>query len=70
VAGKGELVIVVTPWAVDVVLNGRQSGQTPFRQMVSAGSYVVTLVSPDMDKRETVSVTVAANKTTEIRRSW
>ena len=69
-AGSGELVIVMTPWAAQVLLNGKRWGETPFHKTVPAGTYVVRLVNEDMDKHETFSVTVPPNRTTEIRRTW
>ena len=68
-AGTGELAIIVKPWAM-IWLNGKPSGQTPFRAPVPAGRYRVRLVNDDVAHNETTTVTVAPGRTATVERSW
>ena len=69
VTRTGELAIIVKPWAV-IWLNGKRSGQTPFRTAVPVGKYRVRLVNDDVGKDETTTITVEPDKTATIERSW
>jgi eukaryotic-like serine/threonine-protein kinase len=69
VARTGELAIIVTPWAM-IWLNGKPSGQTPFRAPVPAGVYHVRLVNDDLDQDQTMSVTVEPDQTATVERTW
>jgi serine/threonine-protein kinase len=69
-AGRtGELAIIVKPWAM-IWLNGKPSGQTPFRAPVPAGRYRVRLVNDDVAHNETTSVMVEPGQTATVERSW
>jgi len=65
----GELAIIVKPWAM-IWLNGKPSGQTPFRGPVPAGRYRVRLVNDDIARSETATVTVEPGQTATVERSW
>jgi serine/threonine protein kinase len=69
VTGTGELAIIVKPWAV-VWLNGKRSGQTPFREAVPAGRYLVRLANDDVGQDETTTITVAPDKMATVERNW
>jgi hypothetical protein len=66
---KGELAIIVKPWAL-IWLNGKSYGQTPFRESIAAGRYRLRLTNEDAGKDETTFITVGADQTTTIQRSW
>jgi serine/threonine protein kinase len=66
---KGELAILVRPWAM-AWLNGRELGQTPFRNTVAAGKYRLRLVNEDLSIDETTVITVVPDQVTTIQRSW
>lgn len=71
--GSGELAIFVQPWADIWLGEGAQSrklGQTPFRQQLPAGRYHVRLANEDVGKSEDIVITVTADSTITIRRSW
>jgi hypothetical protein len=68
-ARPGELAIIVKPWAM-IWLNGKPSGQTPFRAPVPAGRYRVRLVNDDVAKDETATVVVEPGQTATVERSW
>jgi serine/threonine-protein kinase len=68
-ARTGELAIIVKPWAM-IWLNGKPSGQTPFRGPVPAGRYRVRLVNNDVARNETTTVSVEPGQTATIERSW
>ncbi|MCW5808021.1 MAG: serine/threonine protein kinase [Deltaproteobacteria bacterium] len=63
----GELAVYVKPWAI-VWINGRNVGQTPYREKVPVGRYRVQLKNDD--KEETTFVVVTPDKTTTIQRTW
>jgi hypothetical protein len=65
----GELVILVNPWAT-IWINNKQAGTTPFRKTLPSGKYLVRLSNDDLDKNETVTLTVEPNKPTTLRRNW
>jgi hypothetical protein len=66
---KGELAIVVKPWAL-IWLNGKSLGQTPFREAIPAGRYRLRIANDDVGKDETTLVTVNPDQTTTVQRSW
>jgi hypothetical protein len=69
-AGQGELVVMVTPWAA-IWLNGRSlPGGTPYRTKVSVGRHRVRIANDDLRRQESLTVTVTANETTTIERTW
>jgi hypothetical protein len=65
----GELVIHVEPWAT-VSVNGRSVGQTPYRAKLPAGSYRVRIQNDDVERDETITVTVSPGAPVTIRRAW
>jgi serine/threonine-protein kinase len=65
----GELAIIVRPWAM-IWLNGKPSGQTPFRSTVPAGRYRVRLANDDAGRDEVTTVTVEPDRTATVERSW
>jgi hypothetical protein len=67
--GVGELSVYVEPWAA-VYVNGRPVGQSPYRAKLPAGSYSVRMKNEDVDKDETVIVTVSATSPATVRRAW
>jgi serine/threonine-protein kinase len=68
-ARKGELVIVVRPWAM-IWLNGRELGQTPFRDAVAAGKYSLRIANDNLGIDETTTITVMPDRSTKVERSW
>ncbi|HEX3759809.1 MAG TPA: PEGA domain-containing protein, partial [Kofleriaceae bacterium] len=60
---------IVRPWAM-IWLNGKPSGQTPFRSAVPAGRYRVRLVNDDAGRDEVTTVTVEPDRTATVERSW
>jgi serine/threonine-protein kinase len=68
-AKRGELAIVVKPWAL-IWLNGKSLGQTPFREAIPAGRYRLRIANDDVGKDETTLVTVSPDQTTTVQRSW
>jgi serine/threonine-protein kinase len=69
VTRTGELAIIVRPWAL-IWLNGRPSGQTPFRAVVPAGRYRVRLANDDVGRNEITIITVAPDQTATVERTW
>ena len=69
VTRTGELAIIVSPWAV-IWLNGKRSGQTPFRAPVPAGRYWVRLSNDEVGQDEIAIVTVEPDEIATIERSW
>ncbi|HEX3474246.1 MAG TPA: protein kinase [Kofleriaceae bacterium] len=69
VARKGELVILVRPWAM-IWLNGQELGQTPFRNTVAAGKYSLRIANDNLGIDETTTITVIPDRSTKIERSW
>jgi len=67
--GKGELVILVRPWAA-VWIDGKESGQTPFRESISAGNHRLKLVHEDSGRTERTSITIKPGETLKIERDW
>jgi hypothetical protein len=59
----------VRPWAL-IWLNGKSYGQTPFRETIPAGKYRLRITNDDVGKDETTQLTVNADQTTTIQRSW
>lgn len=51
-------------------LNGKPSGQTPFRAPVPVGRYRVRLANDDVGQNEITIVTVEPDQTSTIERSW
>jgi serine/threonine protein kinase len=68
-ARTGELAIIVKPWAM-IWLNGKPSGQTPFRAPVPVGRYRVRLANDDVGQNEVTMVTVEPDRTATIERTW
>ncbi len=66
-AGKGELAIIVKPWA-EIWLNGKSVGQTPYRATIAAGRYRLRIANDD--KNEALMITVKPDQTTTIERKW
>ena len=67
---NGELAIIVRPWAA-IWLNGKPLADgTPYRAQVPAGRYRVRIANDDLNKSETVVVTVEPHKTTIVERKW
>jgi protein kinase-like protein len=66
---KGELVILVRPWAM-IWLNGRALGQTPFRGAIAAGTYSLRIANDSLGIDETRTVVVTPDQSTKIDRSW
>jgi len=66
---SGELAIIVRPWAL-IWLNGRSLGQTPFREKVAAGRYLVRIANDDVGKDETFTIVVSPENTTTVQRTW
>jgi hypothetical protein len=69
VTRTGELAIIVRPWAM-IWLNGKPSGQTPFRAAVPAGRYRVRLANDDVGRDEIALITVEPDQTATIERTW
>lgn len=66
----GELAVLVTPWAA-VWLNGKSlPGGTPYRMKVPAGRHRLRIANEDLQRRETVTVTIKPNETTTVERTW
>ena len=58
------------PWAA-IWLNGKPLADgTPYRAQVPAGRYRVRIANDDLNKSETVVVTVEPHKTTIVERKW
>jgi hypothetical protein len=51
-------------------LNGKRSGQTPFREVIPAGRYLVRLANNDVGQDETTTITVEPDKTAIVERNW
>ena len=69
VTRTGELAINVQPGAM-IWLNGKPSGQTPFRGLVPAGQYRIRLANDDVGHDEITVVTVEPDRTATVERSW
>jgi serine/threonine protein kinase len=67
VAQTGDLVVRVQTWA-EVYVDGAHKGQAPLRVTVPAGRRSVLLINDD--HRETITITVTANRETIIQKSW
>jgi hypothetical protein len=67
--GSGELEIFVQPWA-EITLDGKNVGQTPFRRKLPVGQYQLRLENEDSRKSENMVISVTADRTTTIRRTW
>ncbi|HEY6174877.1 MAG TPA: PEGA domain-containing protein, partial [Kofleriaceae bacterium] len=65
----GELAIIVRPWAM-IWVNGKPSGQTPFRAALPAGRYRVRLANDEAGHDEITTVTVEPGRTATIARVW
>jgi len=66
----GELAILVRPWAA-IWLNGKSMPDgTPYRAQVPAGRYRIRIANDDLDKAETLTVTVSPHRTTIVERTW
>ena len=62
--GEGTLQVNSRPWS-QVWVDGRLIGNTPQMNIsLPAGRYRVTLVNPDFNIRETVTVQITAGETT------
>lgn len=66
---RGELAIVVKPWAM-VSLNGKPIGQTPVHRTLPVGTYRIRIANDHIEKEETMSVTVSRGQTTTVERTW
>jgi serine/threonine-protein kinase len=62
VAAKGELVLLIRPWA-KVEVDGRDVGVTPLNEplMLAAGDHIVRLVNRELGKDITRTVHVTAS---------
>ncbi|MGE0789719.1 MAG: PEGA domain-containing protein [Sandaracinaceae bacterium] len=61
--GQGTLMVNSRPWS-EVYVDGRRIGNTPQTSIpVSAGRHTITLINPDFNLRERVSVTIRAGQT-------
>lgn len=68
--GNGELAIIVRPWAA-IWLNGKPLADgTPYRAQVPAGRYRIRIANDDLNKAESLTVTVEPHKTTIVERRW
>ncbi len=67
--GQGQLVIFVKPWAT-VWIDGKQWGQTPFRESVPSGTHKLKLVHDDSGRTERFTITIKPGETTKIERDW
>jgi eukaryotic-like serine/threonine-protein kinase len=63
VTAKGELVLLIRPWA-KVEVDGRDVGVTPLNEplMLAAGEHTVRLVNPDLGKDITRTVRITASE--------
>ncbi|HEY0482077.1 MAG TPA: hypothetical protein VGD37_31375, partial [Kofleriaceae bacterium] len=66
---SGELAIIVKPWAL-IWLNGKSLGQTPFRENIAAGRYLVRIANDDAGKDESFTIIVNPDETTTVQRTW
>src|SRR5262249_58632120 len=62
VIAKGELVLLIRPWA-KVEVDGREVGVTPLNEplMLAAGDHKVRLINPDLQKDVTRTVHITAS---------
>lgn len=66
----GGLEVYVTPWAM-ATLDGKSIGQTPLHlEKVSVGHHSLQIGNEEAGKRETISITITADQTTTIQRTW
>jgi hypothetical protein len=65
----GELAIIVKPQAM-IWLNGKPSGQTPFRGLVPAGRYRIRIANDDAGHDEVTTITVEPDQTATLERTW
>jgi serine/threonine-protein kinase len=65
----GELAILVKPWAT-IWLNGKPSGQTPFRGPVPAGRYQIRIANDDVGRDEVTTITVEPDQIATLERTW
>ena len=59
---KGELVLLIRPWA-KVEVDGRDVGVTPLNEplLLAAGEHTVRLINPDLGKDITRTVRITAS---------
>lgn len=68
--GIGGLAVYVTPWAM-ATLDGKSIGQTPLHlDKVSVGHHSLQIANEESGKRETIPITINADQTTTIQRTW
>jgi len=63
VIAKGELVLLIRPWA-KVEVDGREVGVTPLNEplMLAAGDHKVRLINPDLQKDIVRTVHITASE--------
>jgi hypothetical protein len=63
VSAKGELVLLIRPWA-KVEVDGREVGITPLNEplMLAAGDHKVRLINPELQKDITKVVHITASE--------
>jgi hypothetical protein len=63
IVAKGELVLLVRPWA-KVEVDGREVGVTPLNEplVLAAGDHQVRLINPDLQKDVTRTVHITASE--------
>lgn len=71
VVEKGLLNVRVSETFAEVYVDGAHVGTTPVKGLkLPVGSHRVTLVNEDLNKRETVRVTITTSKPTTIEKPW
>lgn len=69
-SAKGELAIIVRPWAA-IWVNGKSIPDgTPYRAQLPAGRYRVRIANDDLARDENLTVNVSVSKTTMVEREW
>lgn len=67
VTARGELRVFISPWA-EVIVDGKNLGQTPVRTKLSVGRHRVQI--KNATKQKTVTVNITANKPVTIEETW
>ncbi len=67
--GTGSLSVSVSPWA-QVKVDGEDWKLTPVKRVIAAGRHKVVLRNPDLQKSETITITVRAGHEKSIDRDW
>jgi len=65
----GTLSVKVKPWA-HVSVDGTYVGDTPVARGYPAGDHQLRLVNDDLNKDETLTITIDPGRLTDIRRNW